>query len=182
MPTPSIRPATPADAPTLAHVQVTNYRTAYAHHFPPGFWDGVTEEEQTGDWLEWPNRHPEDALLVARAQGDVVGYVLARRHPYHGAEGAVLALHVLPEERGQGYGAALLRSAVEALWERGARSVGLSTLEGNPVRAWYTALGGQEVATLEQDIDGWVVRETVYLWPDVRVLLEHLARNRKASG
>lgn len=173
-----IRPAAPADAPALARVQVTSYRTAYAPHFPPGFWDGVTEEEQTGDWLEWPNQHPDDVLLVAEVGGRVAGYLLARAHPYHGAEGEVLALHVLPGERGRGHGAALLRAGVEALRARGARSVGLSTLEENPIRAWYAALGRQEITTLKQDIGGWEVRETVYLWPDVKTLLERLAQGQ----
>lgn len=179
MVTPTLRPATPADAPALARVQVTSYRTAYAPpktdgHRPPGFWDGVTEEEQTADWLAWPQEHPDDVLLAAEVGGHVVGYALARVHPYHGAGGEVVALHVLPEVRGRGYGAALLRAAAGALQDRGVSSVGLSTLEGNPVRAWYAALGGREVATLRQEFGGWEVREVVYLWPDVRRLLDRL--------
>ncbi|MCP2014753.1 ribosomal protein S18 acetylase RimI-like enzyme [Deinococcus sp. HSC-46F16] len=171
----SIRAATTTDAPALACVQVTSYRTAYAPHFPPGSWDGVTVEEQAADWQLWPQEHPDDVLLVAEAGGEVVGYVLARLCPFHGAEGEVLALHVLPRAQGQGHGAALLRAGVTALRGQGAGSVGLSTLEGNPIRAWYAALGGQEVTTLTQDVDGWEVRETVYVWPDAQALLNRLA-------
>ncbi|GHF65735.1 ribosomal protein S18 acetylase RimI-like enzyme [Deinococcus metalli] len=170
----SVRSFVPSDAPGVAAVQVRNYRHDYAPLCPPGFWDGVGVEEQTGDWMTWLTDHPADVLLVARDGREVVGYVLARVHPFHGADAEVLALHVRPESRGHGHGAALLRAAVEALRGRGARSVGLGTLEGNPVRAWYAALGGQEVAVVEQDADGWPLREVVFVWPDTDALLDAL--------
>ncbi|WP_309572843.1 hypothetical protein [Deinococcus sp.] len=53
--------------------------------------------------------------------------------------------------------------------------MGLSTLEGNPIRAWYAALGGQEVAVLTDDLDGWPVREVVLVWPNIGTLVNALA-------
>ena len=171
----TVRPFTPSDAPAVAVVQVGNYRHDYAPLFPPGYWAGVSVEEQTADWLLWPRDHPDDVLLVAEDAGEVVGYILARVHPYHGAEAEVMALHVRPQARGRGHGRALFSAAVGVLGAAGAGSVGLSTLEGNPIRAWYAALGGEQVAVQEDDLDGWPVREVVYVWPDVEALRQALA-------
>lgn len=169
----SVRPFTVADAPAVAAVQVGTRRLDHAPHVPPGFWDGVTVEAQTGDWRPWPAQYPDDLLLVAEDAGEIAGYVLARCGPSHGTDAEVMALPVRPASRGQGHGRALLRAAVEDVQAAGARSVGLATLEGNPVRAWYGVLGGREVATREDDVDGWPVREVV--WPDPGALLAALA-------
>lgn len=168
----TVRLATIADAAAVAKVQVTSYRTAYAPYFPPGYWDGVNEEEQTADWQEWPLQHPDDIWLAATENATVVGYVLARFGVYYGADGEVLALHVLPEHRNRGLGGRLLAAAVQGLMGCGCRSVGLSTLAGNPIRSWYEALGGVQVATTLDDAgEGWTVREVVFTWDDAAGLL-----------
>lgn len=105
---------------------------------------------------------------------DVVGYVLARRHDFHGADGEVMAMHVLPEHRGRGHGRELLAAAVRELQSSGCSSVGLSTLEANPIREWYEALGGEPVNVTQDDIDGWIVREVVYRWDNPAQLLSRL--------
>ncbi len=177
----TVRAATPEDAAAVAHVQVTSYQTAYAPHFPAGYWDGVTEEEQTLDWQAWLDGHPDDVWLVATDAGAVVGYGLARVGAYHGVDGEVMALHVLPEQGNRGHGRRLLATAVHLLIGSGCRSIGLSTLVDNPVRRWYESLGGARVATLVAAAgDGWTVREVVYTWADAAELMARL--DERSSG
>jgi len=61
------------------------------------------------------------ALLVAERDGAVVGCVVAA---WDGWRGSVYRLAVLPAHRRRGIGSALVRAAVAALRERGARRVG----------------------------------------------------------
>ncbi|WP_198170377.1 GNAT family N-acetyltransferase [Deinococcus arboris] len=171
---PTIVPFQAADAPGVAAVQVGNYHHDYAPFFPPGFWDGVTVEEQTSDWQAWLAQHPDDMLLVAHEGEEVAGYVLARRHPFHGTDAEIMALHVRAASRGRGYGTALLRAALLALQAKGAQSVGLSTLEAHTSRAWYERLGGQLGNVLTQTYGDHLVREVVFSWPAIRALLTHL--------
>ncbi|MBZ9715954.1 GNAT family N-acetyltransferase [Deinococcus multiflagellatus] len=171
---PSPRPFQSTDAPGVAAVQVGNYQHDYAPFFPPGFWDGVTVEEQTGDWQAWLNEHPGDVLLVQPEGEAIAGYVLARLSPFHGTDAEVMALHVRPGSRGRGCGAALLRAALLALQARGAQSVGLSTLEAHTSRAWYERLGGQRGEPPTQTYGDHVVREVVFVWPELNALVERL--------
>ncbi|WP_309572844.1 hypothetical protein [Deinococcus sp.] len=96
----SVRPCTYAGASAVAAVQFGNVHHDDAPFFPPGDWEGMTVEEQTGDWEGWLPDHPADVLLVAENAGGVVGYVLARVHPYHGAAVEVITCTSAPSRAG----------------------------------------------------------------------------------
>jgi ribosomal protein S18 acetylase RimI-like enzyme len=168
-----IRAATLEDAVGLARVQVDSYRNAYARFFPPSYFAQMTYEEQTGDWQELFRAGMEDILLVAEA-GDkrIIGYVLASTKPevYPGYDSEIVALHVRQEEQRKGVGAALLRAAVEQVQTRNARSVMLTTLKGNPIRAWYERLGGALLGEKTNSVDDWEIVSVIYGWPDISTL------------
>jgi ribosomal protein S18 acetylase RimI-like enzyme len=72
---------------------------------------------------------PEAVVLVAIAEGEIVGYLYGRMEPpsfveLRGKAGWIHDLYVL--ERGRGTGGELLDAGVESLKQRGARSVMLS--------------------------------------------------------
>lgn len=171
----AFRPARDADCPALGRIQIDSYRSAYAPSFPPGYFDDMTYEEQEADWREWLRAHPDDVLLVAEAEGEVWGYVLARaRHDiYPGYDAEVLALHVRVAYRSRGAGSALLHAAMEALRSRGCRSVMLWTLRDHAARQWYERLDGRLIGEKTDDVDGWPVTEVAYGWPDISELLSH---------
>lgn len=80
--------------------------------------------------------------LVAVSDGRILGFLLFR-----GAaeEVEILNLAVSPPHRGQGIGAALLRAALAAVAERGARRVFLEVRESNSdAAAFYQRLGFTE--------------------------------------
>ncbi len=168
-----IRPAAAADCAGLAAVQIASYRTAYADFFPPAYFAHMTAAEQTQEWRDWLIDRPEDVLLTAVSPNQtVLGYVLARAqadiHPGYDAE--IMALHVRQADQRQGLGRALLRAAAQALHARGCRSAMLWTLRDNPVRAWYERLGGQLVGEKVYEVDGRLITEVAYGWPDIHPL------------
>jgi ribosomal protein S18 acetylase RimI-like enzyme len=166
----SIRKAEHADCSGIARVQVDSYRSAYAPFFPPGYLDNFSYEEQTQDWIEWLATRPDDILLVALSrEGSVIGYALARaaRDIYPGYDAEILALHVAAAAQRQGLGSMLLREAAAALAGRGCLSAMLWTVAGNPARAWYERLGGQLIGEKSYDVDGWMVTEVAYGWPQI---------------
>lgn len=170
----SIRPATPADCPALAQVQITSYQTAYANFFPPTYFAHFTEAEQTQDWLDWLKaQKPSDFLLVAvTPEQRAVGYVLATAQPniYQHYASEVDAMHVLPAFQRQGIGGQLLRAATRALQASGCPSTMLWTIKGNPIRRWYEQLNGRLLGEKTKTIEDWAVTEVAYGWDDIAVL------------
>lgn len=103
-------------------------------------------------------RHIEDTLashraagefnprfwLLARARGTPVGVLLSARIPERGAM-EVVYMGLLPEARGRGFGATLLRRAVEVARMQGAGLVTLTVdVENAPARKLYAAFDFQE--------------------------------------
>jgi len=70
------------------------------------------------DAVERLLRHDPEALLLAEADGDVVGTVVAA---WDGWRGSVYRLAVAPRFRCRGLGTALVRAAEQRLTEAGAR-------------------------------------------------------------
>lgn len=170
-----VRPATAEDAGALAMVQVASFRSAYQQLFPPGHWDALTVETQTGAWRRWLAGRPETDVLVLDGSGPgLIGFAIACRESWFGMDGVVHSLHVLPLHRGYGYGRALLCAAVTALMRLGCQPIGLSTHEDNPVRSWYDEIGGVVVDEEIGEAGGHRVREVVYRWDDAAVLSHRL--------
>ncbi len=175
----TIRPALPADCAALAQVQVNSYRTAYAGLFPPEYLEHFSLAEQEQDWLTLLAERPEDILLVAEtAEKEIIGYTLAiaAREVFPDYDAELVALHVKRGYQRGGAGKALVRRAVELLAERGAQSVMLWTLKGNPIRKWYERLGGEFLGEKQDTIQGWTVVEVAYGWEDIGLLLAAVSR------
>jgi GNAT superfamily N-acetyltransferase len=168
----AIREAAAADCRGLAEVQVDSYRTTYAGFFPRAYIEQFSYAEQEQDWLQLLAAEMHDILLVAvSADGQVIGYVLARdRGDLPGYDSEIAAMHVRRSLQKQGVGKALLAAAAVRLAARGCQRVMLWTLEGNPVRAWYERLGGKLIGEKSYDVDDWRVREVAYGWEDIAAL------------
>ncbi len=87
-----------------------------------------------------------DTLLVARADGDIVGFVMfaIQQGTYEQdvTRGVVENLYVEPGRRSEGIGRALLETAHESLAERGADVVALDVMADNDeARTLYRRLG-----------------------------------------
>ncbi|MHC4792560.1 MAG: GNAT family N-acetyltransferase [Planctomycetota bacterium] len=87
----------------------------------------ATFETEVPEWEKWDNNHLRDCRLVARAKGQVVGWIalspVSNRCVYSGV--AEVSLYVKASARGQGIGKALLRAVIKE-----SEDAGIWTLQG----------------------------------------------------
>ncbi len=132
-----IRPATPADVPTVARLirALAEYeRLSHA----------VTlDEAQLRDHLFGPRPYAE--AILAEEAGASVGYALffPSYSTFRSQPGIYLEdLFVLPEYRGKGHGKALLTAVAKAAVERGCGRLEWAVLDWNePAIRFYRSLG-----------------------------------------
>jgi ribosomal protein S18 acetylase RimI-like enzyme len=131
-----IRPATPADIPTIGRLGALLVRTH--HDFDPKRFLPVTSgtEKAYGGFLGSQLDEPNIVILAAERDGQMIGYTYAgvEGNDYmslRGPAGVIYDIIVDPAHRGQGIGRMLLDATMEALKARGAPRVVLSTAERN---------------------------------------------------
>jgi ribosomal protein S18 acetylase RimI-like enzyme len=131
-----IRPATPADIPTLGRLGALLVRTHHdldAKRFiaaTPG------TEKAYGSFLGTQANEPNIMVLVAEQDGAVIGYTYAGVEgtdymSLRGPAGVLYDIVVDPAHRRAGVGRMLLDATIEALKARGSPRVVLSTAERN---------------------------------------------------
>jgi ribosomal protein S18 acetylase RimI-like enzyme len=104
-------------------------------------------EQQTDGLLPAGLETPDMVLLVAERAGEVVGLVWSGAAPAPHAGWWIYDLEVVPEQRGRGYGRALLEAAEHEAERRGEGSIGLNVFGGNVVaRNLYDSAGYQVTA------------------------------------
>jgi GNAT superfamily N-acetyltransferase len=158
---PQIRPATVADAVSLAAVQLHTVLVAYAGILP------ADAPVPTGDWLvhEWREgfRDPTFRAFLAEDHGVAVGTIAIRADPDRLGWGQLCRLHVLPDMWNRGVGSALYEAAVREFRERAYSEAGLWVLEDNArARAFYDRRGWRLVAGQILDWPELGVREVCY--------------------
>ncbi|HVK17656.1 MAG TPA: GNAT family N-acetyltransferase [Fimbriiglobus sp.] len=132
-----IRPATPADVPTIARlIRALAEYERLAHEV-------VLDEDRLRDHLFGPRPYCE--VLIAEDDGTPVGHALFF-HTYStflARPGIYLEdLFVLPESRGRGHGKALLAALAKLALERGCGRLEWSVLNWNePSIGFYKSLG-----------------------------------------
>jgi ribosomal protein S18 acetylase RimI-like enzyme len=174
----NIRPATTQDAASLARIQVSSYRTAYAGLMPAEYLAHFTLQEQEQDWRDLLAESTGDILLVAETDdGGLAGYALGRPGPVEvsptGAYDAELvALHVRREFQKQGIGRTLVRAMAKALSGQDCASLALFVLAGNPACFFYERLGAQRVGEKRWTMDDFdfEVVEGTYAWREITTL------------
>lgn len=184
----SIRRALPADAPAIAAVHVSAWRSTYAGLLPDPYLAALSEARLAAFYRRGlvERRHGE-ALFVAVARdrpdgpGQVVGFASGGRARRGGtsvawAEGEIATLYLLDDWRDQGIGRRLLRAAAAHLAAIGCESAMLWVLTGNPARWFYQHLGGRRVAVELTRVGGQNVEQSAMLWDPIALLLEATIR------
>jgi [ribosomal protein S18]-alanine N-acetyltransferase len=119
----TLRSGTPADLPAVSEVM--------ADAFDPRFGEAWTSAQCLG-MLSLPGVW----LTLADREGGIAGFALAREVA---GDAELLLLAVRPGWRGQGIGAALLRSVIDEARERGATTLHLEVRAQNSAVALYRA-------------------------------------------
>jgi GNAT superfamily N-acetyltransferase len=102
----------------------------------------------------------------------VVGFASAGKErtgefAYHGE---LYAIYILKAYQGRGVGRRLVEAIVLRLQEHGLNSMMVWVLKDNLFRAFYEALGGQEVGEQDIKIGESTLVEIAYGWKDIRSL------------
>ena len=126
-----------------------------ADHVRAGNWTEDEAEtraaEQTEELLPQGVDTPGMLLLVAETpSGEPIGHVwvgLARRNSFPGAW--IYSIEVAPQQRGKGYGRALLLAAEQATARHGVNAIGLNVFGPNTVARNLYESAGYEVSSLQ---------------------------------
>ncbi|RLG59523.1 ribosomal-protein-alanine N-acetyltransferase [Candidatus Geothermarchaeota archaeon] len=76
-------------------------------------------------------RRDPNGFLVAEADNDVIGYVIANSRFFRKEEGEIVSIAVKPKYRRKGIGKRLMLEAIRYLKSKGVKRVGLEVREGN---------------------------------------------------
>jgi L-amino acid N-acyltransferase YncA len=154
----AIEPMRPEDWPAVRAIYVEGIATGVA-----------TFDTAAPDWPAWDAAHRPDCRLVARAAGEILGFVAltpwSAREVYAGV--AWESIYIAAAQRGRGIGRALLKAVIDA-----SDAAGIWTLmagiqaENAPSIALHEAAGFRRIGVQER-----VGRDATGIWRDV-VLLE----------
>ncbi|MER7501107.1 GNAT family N-acetyltransferase [Nonomuraea pusilla] len=168
-----IREATVADARAVAAVHVRSWQAAYQGLVPQDYLDGLDPARRLPGWerllaeTAWPGK----GVLVAEAEGDVVGFAgltPTRDHDEDPASvGEITTIYLTPEAWGRGIGKGLMNVALGALARAGCREATLWVLDTNVrARRFYEATGWHSDGATKQDaMRGFTLTEIRYRHP-----------------
>jgi ribosomal protein S18 acetylase RimI-like enzyme len=136
--TPSIGPATAADAPALAAVFLNCWRTAYRGIVDDEIIDALDVRDIEARWRALDATH----VLVARMGDEPVGMVRFGADEDDPVRGHVFSLYVDPSASGSGVGRSLLARATDELAAAGHRTATLWVFAANErALRFYCAAG-----------------------------------------
>jgi ribosomal protein S18 acetylase RimI-like enzyme len=123
-----------------------------AEHVRAGTWSAEEAEQRaakdTDDLLPAGADTEGMVLLVGETGGEVVGLVWVGPAPDERADWWIYDIEVVPDQRGRGYGRALLDAAEREAQRRGVDAIGLNVFGGNHVALRLYESSGYQVASV----------------------------------
>lgn len=167
---PLVRRATEADLPYVAEIHVASWRDAYRGVIPDAVIDARTVEATAEMWAANLAKFPDNLPVAEMPDGQIAGFTCAglvtdkQRSGAHQFE--VYALHVRPDVRRHGVGAALLHAAMaRARSNLGLRSMIVHTLRDLRLsRRFYQREGGTLISEGHWTVGGVPVPDVAYGW------------------
>ena len=161
--------ATAADAEEIAAVKAIGWRSTYAQWVPEAVLAPLTDVAAQATELAAVLVDPANFAILARDDDRLLGFATCLGAGR--AEPLLDSFHVLPEARGRGVGAAILRDLAAELARRGTTTLTVEVVEQNTrTRELYKRLGATYVST---EPAAWApdnVREAHYRWDDLTPL------------
>lgn len=164
-----VRPATIADAPSVARVHVESWRSAYGGLVPNEYIDSLTIDRRREVWEEiLGNASADQGLLVLEASDSIVGFCHfspTRDDDAPPGTGEITAIYLLSSHWGRGGGSLLLAEASQALTAAGFERATLWVLEGNErAQRFYSRHGWHpDGSTKVEDRGPFRLREVRYV-------------------
>jgi GNAT superfamily N-acetyltransferase len=164
----SIRVARLQDAAAIAHVHVQSWLETYEGIVPKEYLASLNESEWVPLWQDWLTG--DSTVLIAEIDGEgVVGFAGGGpiREALDSYDSELYTLYLLRRVQGCGLGKALLSAVVEALVQKGYRSLIVWVLEQNPAVHFYKKAGAQYLVSKQIEIGGVQLSELALGWPQL---------------
>ena len=161
-----IRSATITDAPAIARVHVSSWRSAYRGMLPDDFLASLSEINYAERWKR-VIAEGTSKVYVVEDEAAVVGFASGGRERAGepGYEGELYAIYVLDAAQRRGFGRELVRATVGGLREMSLADMIIWVLRDNqPARAFYERLGGVYVRAQPITIGAVTLEEVAYGW------------------
>lgn len=145
-----IRPMTAAEFAVYRQQSIRDYA---AEHVRAGNWSPSQAEElaakETDDLLPGGVDTPGMLLLAAEtADAGLIGIVWVELQHRQTTGAWIYDIRIVPEQRGRGYGSALLRAAEREVEKQGVKSIALNVFGGNAVARHLYESSGYELMSL----------------------------------
>lgn len=169
-----IRPAVPQDVLSMARVNVETRRAMYVDIFPAELLARASPERIAERWMKnlFTKPNPPGSFgLVAEIEGEITGFIMAgpARGTTIGASAEMYTLYVLPRCHHLGIGRGLMQQAAIHLRREEHTNFFLWVLTANlPSRKFYEGLGGEICGQRFEEVKGYALDETAYIWRDIQ--------------
>ena len=161
-----LRAARPEDLDTITQLQLASWRTAYRGLVGDDFLDNKVPGLLAQRWAVLPG--PKWRVDAVWQDDVMVGF--ASLDLAHDGGAYVDNLHVLPRAKGQGVGRILMARAAAHVIEEKQEKLWLTVMADNmPARAFYTRIGGQELAATQESMLGEPVMALPVVWDGDRL-------------
>jgi GNAT superfamily N-acetyltransferase len=165
-----LRRADMGDAGLLAELQRQAWRETYSGMLPQDILDAMTPARLIRAWrrtLAEQEGDKDRIILIAEVEEEPVGYLCGGKARALNApwEAEVEQLYVIRIAQGEGVGSALMGEAARWFLTRALFSLGLWVVRANSkARRFYEAIGGDEVATARERMQGFLIPVAGYAW------------------
>lgn len=176
-----VRPATRADATTLARIYVDTWRDTYAGVLPDSLLLNMSDVRHAAAWTHelTGDDRMSDTLAAELPNDGIVGLAsvgATRRGSGSFIDGGeVYRLYVAPGFQNRGIGRALMLASFDWMLARRLGAAMLWVVAQNPSRFFYERLGGIRLGERVETLAGHAVQEIAYGWPDLRAARQKLA-------
>jgi ribosomal protein S18 acetylase RimI-like enzyme len=168
-----IRPAVVSDAAGLARVHIESWRTTYKGIVPDDYLANLSLESRVQNWQRFLSEFTDKyyTYVAQDETGQIVGFVRGgpERKGDEVYKSELYAIYLLQAYQGRGLGKRLALTLMERLVESGFYSMLVGVLTENPACRFYEALGGQFVRSVEIEIGGKMLAESIYGWQDIHI-------------
>lgn len=159
-----IRKANLSDAESIAQILVHSWQVNFKGIVPEDYLNQMNQEKIS---MGIRKSIEMNSLFVATAGEEIVGFAgcgsnRIQGHSQYDAE--LHAIHVLPGNKGSGFGRKLFNAAQNSLIEQGYKRMMLSVFEENTAKIFYEKLGGDFIGVRSVEYGGKESVERLYGW------------------
>lgn len=168
-----IREANISDEKGIGKVHVDSWLSTYKGLIPDEKLNQLSYKKSEKKWkqnIENSLRSPEEILLVAEVDGEIIGFCnggLNKDIKTQEYQSCLSAIYILKEFQRKGIGKNLISKFVEYIQKLNLNSMLIWVLEENQSRAFYEKMGGLVVAETDYEFSGKLLKAIGFGWKNL---------------